>query len=293
MGGGYRDAEHAGEEQTEGPCQVGRKALVALQLHHVHAHGLDDLLSSHARPKPHDDTAQEHEPHRDLHAADRILAVAEGDAKEQHADKFLAVLSPVHEAHGGGAHDLGPPEEPVRPAPLHVLTKDRDGPADDPAGDKSESQAQHKAVDDLDPLRPVDAAHAALDGDGGAGYARNETVALTGRNAEDRSGHTVHHDGDEGRAQGHQSLLGIAAEVHHVAYGGCHGAVDLGHDKHTQKIEGRTHHDSRAGRQTSRRHAGGDGVGRVRPSVDEDHAQRQEQRDDKDRAAGHGIQEIT
>src|SRR5699024_12249069 len=64
---------------------------------------------------------------------------------------------------------------------------------------------------------------------------------------------------DEGRAQGHQSLLGIAAEVHHVAYGGCHGAVDLGHDKHTQKIEGRTHHDSRAGRQTSRRHAGGDG----------------------------------
>ena len=50
--------------RQKAPARVGRKALVALQLHHVHAHGLDDLLSSHARPKPHDDTAQEHEPHR-------------------------------------------------------------------------------------------------------------------------------------------------------------------------------------------------------------------------------------
>ena len=41
--------------------------------------------------------------HHPGHAA---LAVGEGHAQKQNADKLLAVLRAVHEAHGGGAEDL-------------------------------------------------------------------------------------------------------------------------------------------------------------------------------------------
>ena len=80
MGGGDRDAPHAGQQQAEGRGDVRGEALVLFQLHHVHAHGLDDLLAAHAGAEGHHHAAQQHQPDGDLHAVDAALAVGEGSS---------------------------------------------------------------------------------------------------------------------------------------------------------------------------------------------------------------------
>ena len=114
MSRGNRDTEYAGEQEAYRARQVGRKSLEFFQLYHIHSYGFDDLLSSHACTNTHNNAAQEHEPHRDQHALDTALPVTESDPQKQNADKLLAVLSPVHEAHESGSEDLRPLEKAVR-----------------------------------------------------------------------------------------------------------------------------------------------------------------------------------
>lgn len=49
--------EQAGIKKAEGAGYVGGKALVPLQLYHVHAHGFNDLFSAHAGSQGHDHAA--------------------------------------------------------------------------------------------------------------------------------------------------------------------------------------------------------------------------------------------
>ena len=57
VGGGHRDPEQAGIKKAESAGYVGGKALVPLQLYHVHAHGFNDLFSAHAGSQGHDHAA--------------------------------------------------------------------------------------------------------------------------------------------------------------------------------------------------------------------------------------------
>ena len=221
-------------------------------------------------PTPIDRAAYDHQPDRDDHALHAALPIAEGHAQKQHADELLAVLGAVHEAHGGGAEDLARLEEAVGLMPVHPGADNRNQLADHPPGQEAQGQAQKQAVDDLDPLVRVDPVQAAVDGDGRAGEAGNQTVALTGGDAEVGGPHAVHHDGEQSRAQGDLRLVGIASKVHHVADGGGHRAVDVGHDEHAQEVEDGAGNNGLPGPQAAGGDAGGNGVGRVGPAIDED-----------------------
>ena len=153
----------------------------------------------------------------------------------------------MHEAHGRGSGDLGKAEEPVGPAPVHVPADEGDDLTYHPAGAEAQHQAQHKAVKDLDPLGPVDASGAVLDGDGRSRKTGDEAVALAGGDPENGRPHAVYDNGEQGRAEGDQRVLGAVSEVHHIADGGGHGAVDLGHDEHAQEIKKGAHDDGVSG----------------------------------------------
>ena len=61
---------------------------------------------------------EQHQPHGYRQRAYVALAVAEGQTQKQHADKLLAVLRAVHEAHCRRARYLRPLEEALRPSPV-------------------------------------------------------------------------------------------------------------------------------------------------------------------------------
>src|SRR5699024_4186556 len=213
---GDRYSEQTGIQKTESSRQVRREALIAFQLDHIHSNGFDDLLSAHAGSKPHHDTAQKHQPQRDLHPRDRALAIRESDSQEQDTDKLLTVLSSVHKTHRCSSRDLRPCEETVRLSPVHLPAEDRDELTDDPSGDKSEQKAQHQAVDDFHPFAPVDAADSVLDRDRRSGQAGDQAVAFTRGNSEHRCRNTVDNDRDKSRAQCDQRTVSAVSEIYHV-----------------------------------------------------------------------------
>ena len=59
------------------------------------------------------------------------------------------------------------------------------------------------------------------------------------------------------------------------------------HDQHAQEIEDGRHEDRRRGRMARVDNAGGDGVGRVRPAVDENDGQREDAGEDERRVLAH------
>ena len=292
MRGGYRDAKQAGQQQAERRREVRCKTLVFFQLNHVHPHGLDDLLAADAGAQTHDSTAQQHQPDRDDHPADAGLPVAEGHAQEQYADEFLAILRAVHKAHGRRAEDLRVAEEAVCLAAVQPGAHPSQQLADEPAGAEAQQQAHDKTVEDLDPLGPVDATQTVVDGDGRAGQAGDQAVALAGGDAEPGSRDAVYHDGKQRRAQRDEGFVGVAAEVHHVGDGGSDGGVDAGHDQHTEKVEPGAEQDGRTDPHAAGADAGSDGVGGVGPSVDEDDAQRERHGHQQNGVGGHLLEKM-
>lgn len=113
---------------------------------------------------------------------------------------FLAVLRAVHEAHGGRAHNLRVRKESVGAAAVHASADQRHDLAHQPADGESEQKAGHQTVQHLDPFVHVDAANAALDGDGRTGQSGNQTVAFRSRNTQQRGSHAVYDDGEQCRA---------------------------------------------------------------------------------------------
>ena len=174
--------------------------MVFLEFHHVLAHGFDDAFTADGRAYAHDGAAQNHEPDRNHHTGHAGLAVAERHAEEQHADELLAVLRAMHEAHGRRAHDLRVGEEPVGAAAVHASANQGHGLAYQPADGKAEQEACDQTVEHLDPFAHVDAADAALDGDGRSGQAGDQAVAFGGGYAEQRGAHAVYDDGEQRRA---------------------------------------------------------------------------------------------
>ena len=80
MGGGHGDAGKGGKQQVRGACEVGREALILLELDHALADGLDDALAAHAGADTHSGRAQQHNPDGDACIADARLAAGKGHA---------------------------------------------------------------------------------------------------------------------------------------------------------------------------------------------------------------------
>ena len=198
----------------------------------------------------------------------------------------------MHEAHGGGAEDLRVAEKAVGPPPVQPGAYDGEQLADQPAGPEAQQQAHHKAVQDLDPLGPVDAGQAVVDGNGRAGQPGDQAVAFGCGDAEVGRPHAVHHDGEQRRTQRDEGFLGVAAEIHHVGDGGGDRRIDVGHDQHAEEVEPGAEQDGRPHPHTAGADAGGDGVGGVGPAVDKDDPQREHHSDQQHRAAGHLLEKV-
>ena len=73
-------------------------------------------------------------------------------------------------------------------------------------------------------------------------------------------------------------FIGIGAEVHHL----CDGFRDLGtehrHDIHTKEIKHCSHNNCRPSGHTPGNHTGCNGIGRIRPAIDQNHAKGQRNR---------------
>ena len=80
MRGGHRDAGKGGKQQVRGTREVGREALILLELNHALADGLDDALAAHAGADAHSGRAQQHNPDGDACIADARLAAGKGHA---------------------------------------------------------------------------------------------------------------------------------------------------------------------------------------------------------------------
>ena len=187
-----------------------------LELHHIHAHGLDDLLAAHARADTHGHAAKEHEPDGDDGAREVGLAVAERHAEQDHADELLTILGAVHEAHGGGTEDLRTLEGLIRSPAIHVRANYGEQLADAPTEREAQSKAQEEAVDDLDPLLAVHAVKTALNGERGTGETGDEAMALARGDAEDRRPHAVDNDREQRGAQRDERHVRVRSEVNHV-----------------------------------------------------------------------------
>ena len=114
-----------------------------------------------------------------------------------------------------------------------------------------------------------------MQGDSTARKTRDERVALTGGDAEHKRQRCPGDDGKHGGREGDDGLVGVLTEVYHVG----DGLGDLGaeqrHNVDTEEVEYGGHDDGGACRHTTGDDASGDGVGRVRPAVDQNDAQRQ------------------
>lgn len=127
----------------------------------------------------------------------------------------------------------------------------------------------------------IDAAGAA-EGDGSAGQAGDEAVALRGGDAKTRCRGAVDDDGEQGRAEARERHGAVSAKVDDMGDGVGNAGIKVRHDEHAQKVERGTHENGGAGGHATRGDTGRDGVGRVGPSVDEDGAEREEHGDGKD-----------
>ena len=118
----------------------------------------------------------------------------------------------MHKAHGRSARDLSVFKEDVGTSPIGGGKQNRDEFAQDPAHDKAQTDGERQAVDDLHPLVDVDAA-GTVEGDGGAGEAGDEAVALRGGNAKARCRGAVDDDREERRAQASERHGAVSAKV--------------------------------------------------------------------------------
>ncbi|MPN01757.1 hypothetical protein SDC9_148969 [bioreactor metagenome] len=100
-------------------------------------------------------------------------------------------------------------------------------------------------------------------------------MAFAGRNSEIPGDGRPQHDGKHARAKRDGCIARIRPEVDHVVDRLRNSCVEQRHHKHTEEIEHRRHHDCRARAHRARRDTGCNRVWRIRPTVDENNAQRQ------------------
>ena len=112
--GGHGHAGERGQTDAEASRQARSEALILLHLHHVHAHGLDDLLAAHGRAQRHRRRHEDDQPERELHVRVHRAAHADHDTQHTQRQKLLAVLCAVEHGHARARDDLRPLEERVR-----------------------------------------------------------------------------------------------------------------------------------------------------------------------------------
>ena len=71
------------------PAMSAAKPWYFFQLHHIHAHSLDDAVAADGSAQSHYGTAQYHQPQRDLEIGDVVLSVGQKDAQHENAHKLF------------------------------------------------------------------------------------------------------------------------------------------------------------------------------------------------------------
>ena len=107
-----------------------------------------------------------------LHRTHLRVAAGERHAEEEHANELLTILRAVHESHGRRAADLRRAETLVGLLPLRISEEESDDPRHDEAQHEAQQRREPQAIDNLQPLRAVDAGQAVVQSDGRAGTGR-------------------------------------------------------------------------------------------------------------------------
>ena len=182
----------------------------------------------------------------------------------------------MHERHGRSAADLRAVEKAGRAPPIKPPAAQRDQLHHEEAEHKAQQRGQPEPIQHLDPLRSVDAGQAVVERDGGAGKPRDQRVTLAGRDAEPPGYDSPEHDGKQCRAERDKRVIRMGVKIDDIGDGGGHTRVERGHDQHAEEVERRRHENGGLRAHGARGNARGDGVGRVRPAVDQNHARGQD-----------------
>jgi len=272
MGGRDGQPRERGDEKGDGGADGGGKALVLLELHHLHAHLLDDATASDTRADGHDARTEHLEPEREATHVTNRLPHGEGDGEHGRGHELLTVLGTVHERHEGRTNHLETTEAHVKAASIRVSTGNLDKRGDGPACNETEHRREQKTVDDLDPLAPVDTAEATLDRKCGPREPGDECVTLARGNTKDPSAHTPGDDADRRCGERDERRMGVSTEVDHTRDGVGNGGGDESHNHKAYEVAEDAHYDGGVNTDGTRTDRLGDGVGRVGRTVHENGA---------------------
>ena len=189
----------------------------------------------------------------------------------------------MEHGHARARDDLRPFEERVRLRARSAAAQLLDEPGEQPASSEAQECGDDQAVDDLHPLVAVHARQAALQGDGRAGDAGDERVALRGGDAEVPRSHTPDDDGHHGRRERDEGGLVVAAEVDHLEDGERHSRRHHRDGGQPHEVAYRRHRNGGTGSHSLRAHHGGDGG--VGSPVHHGGAQRQDDDEGEHRVA--------
>ena len=270
MGGGDGETAERTQQQTECSGAVGGKSTAGVQAHHFMADRVDDPFSPQGGAQGHCEGAQNHKPHGDQKGLGIPASLGQRHAQKKNAHELLSVLSAVKKGHGRGSPCLSSAVKGRAPAAVPD-----GGKAAEPPQEKAENHGYDKAQDDPKPGIALHVGQAAGPGGGGAGDTGHQRVALTGGDAEDPCGGGPEDNSAESSAQRTECSADVSTKVGDGIDAFGNRCVEGGHHGHPQKIAQCGQPDGSVERKRSGGDGGGDGVGRIGPSVDQDDAQGQ------------------
>ena len=114
------DTGERGNKQAASAGQVGGKALVLLQLDHIHTYRLDDAVAADGGTQCHNQGTKHHQPDGDLEIGDISLALGQKAAQQENPHEFLPILGAMHKGHSRAAGNLCALEKALGFAAVHA-----------------------------------------------------------------------------------------------------------------------------------------------------------------------------
>lgn len=276
-----RDSENRCDKQGNCGTDVGREALIALQLDHVHANGFDDFISSERGAERHDNRTKNHHPNRERKLSVRRLTIGKKNAENHNAHEFLTVLSTVHKRHCRTAEDLSASKKSRCFSPVGFPENCFGKLGEQETTTKSENGREHQSIKYFYPFGTVDSVKVAVKSDSGTGKSCDKRMTLAGRNSEIPCKCCPDDNGEKRGAERCDRFFAVPVEIHHFLNGCGNGCIDKRHNKDTEKIKYSGHENRRSRRHRPCCDTCRNGIGCISPSVHENYAERKQYCDEK------------
>lgn len=262
VGRGDREAEQGGQQQAAAAGQVSGQPGRRGQAGQPAAQSVDDSPPADGGAKGH--TAGTQGGCRQGHQKDAGgFSRGEGLTQQEQGDKLLPILRAVKKGGEDRAGDLSPaddaggevqPGQPVR------------GPA---AGQGAQRGGEDQTNQDFSPGGRIDAAEIAVESHTGPGNSSQQGMAFAGWDTEPPGQHRPQDDSQQRGLKGGQGHSGIGPEVRQSIDSLRHQGAEQAHDHGAQKIKKAGKENRFPEGESLGGDHGGNGVGRVGPTVDQ------------------------